>query len=243
MSPEMTVLESETPSSPAEALELTAEAVHTDLEAQPLSSAPRPNLLEQLGLPMWAKITIVFLSIVLATASIFYAWGSIGTTQSTMQLQAETIRTLGTVAQEVTKAPDLEMQAFNTTSLLTHLADNQAQLQHITNHQSLALLGIGLAISLLAIGFALFLLGADGAFRLHAAGRNDNSLMFQSTAPGLLCFLLAAILIGMSMTRSSQLDTGGAVLIHSRGYEQMDTSPPDDSKMTQPANTSAEESQ
>jgi hypothetical protein len=86
--------------------------------------------------------------------------------------------------------------------------DEMIQLKIITNHQAISMLGIAIAIALVAIGFALFVLGTDGAFQLQAAGKGTASASAAGTAPGILCFILAAGLITVAIMHHESLSVG-----------------------------------
>lgn len=81
----------------------------------------------------------------------------------------------------------------------------------VANKQAMILVAFSGAFALAAVGFALFLIGADGAFNLeHGAGA--SRLLLTGTAPGLLCFFLAAMLILVGITHRSQISLGGVSL-------------------------------
>lgn len=78
-------------------------------------------------------------------------------------------------------------------------------LKHIINQQSLNILAIFSGFALIAIGFALFLIGADGAFQLQASGVSNTQLVVTGTTPGVLCFVLAGLLIVTAIIQKQEL--------------------------------------
>lgn len=89
--------------------------------------------------------------------------------------------------------------------LRTHVIDNQTMLKGIINKQSLSILAIGSGFAFMSIGFALFLIGADGAFKFQGE-HSGAKIVVSSTAPGIACFVLAALLVGIGITRTTQLN-------------------------------------
>ena len=82
---------------------------------------------------------------------------------------------------------------------------SQSHLKVLANKHSIVLLAVGAGFSLIAIGFALFLIGADGAFKIHAERGSDNKLLISGTAPGLLCFILATVIISVCINHKYEL--------------------------------------
>ncbi|MEY4910670.1 MAG: hypothetical protein RL761_333 [Pseudomonadota bacterium] len=80
-----------------------------------------------------------------------------------------------------------------------------SSLKLVANKQSLTLTSFGGAFALIAIGFALFIIGADGAFRLMATAPGKAQFALSSTAPGLLCFVIAACLLAVGVNHPSEL--------------------------------------
>tara|TARA_E500000318_G_scaffold68807_1_gene63654 strand:+ start:1575 stop:2123 length:549 start_codon:yes stop_codon:yes gene_type:complete len=79
--------------------------------------------------------------------------------------------------------------------LRNRLLDTELMMRSSQNTYAVIVVSTSLAFSLLAIGFALFVMGADGAFRIEGAAQEKGSVVLQATAPGLLCFLLAGIIV------------------------------------------------
>ena len=78
----------------------------------------------------------------------------------------------------------------------------------IANRHALASLSIACGIALFAIGFSLFLIGADGAFKAQASHGGSFAVAASGTAPGLLCFVAATVLVGIGATRVHKLGIG-----------------------------------
>lgn len=159
-----------------------------------------------IGLPQWARTTIVFLSIFLAATSLYLSWSLAPAIGKEIGFAAGDVAPLRQIAYGSTGTLN-NLQEDNGTKILVHLANNQAQMKMITNHQSIALLSIGVSVAMLSIGYALFLIGADGAFKLSYRHPDQSRFMLYGTAPGLLCFVLATALMAVGMTRRSNLTT------------------------------------
>lgn len=81
----------------------------------------------------------------------------------------------------------------------------------IGNNQTLQIAGMALAFSFLALGFSLYVLGIRGAFSLSVGQSDPNSsarLAFAASTPGLLCFLLAAVITCIALTRDFDVSLG-----------------------------------
>jgi hypothetical protein len=61
-----------------------------------------------------------------------------------------------------------------------------------------------------ALGFALFLIKAEGAFRAKMAGGDSRSGMIDTTAPGLIVFLCATVIIYLSLHMQFNVEPAGA---------------------------------
>jgi hypothetical protein len=79
--------------------------------------------------------------------------------------------------------------------LMNRRLDAELLLRSIQNRHIITVVGMGAAFALVAVGFALFVMGAEGAFTLQGAIQDRGNLVIKSTAPGVLCFFLAAIIV------------------------------------------------
>jgi len=154
------------------------------------------------GLPNWAKIAIVFAALLLGALSIGFAGKDASDANKNLAFGQKDVEAISAVAKLGHTGPG------NDQALVVHTLNVIVHLKAITNYQALGGLAIGAGSAFLAIGFALFLLGADGAFQIQFAGRGDNKLAFYASAPGLLCFLLSAILIAAGAMRKHEIRLG-----------------------------------
>lgn len=122
-------------------------------------------------------------------------------------------------------------EATNKAVLRAYAISAIVNLKLVANKQAIIVVAFAAAMAFGAVGFALFLIGADGAFKLNAqTGGNAGGakLVFSGTAPGLLCFLLAAILVGMGIQHRSLLDLGPVTFPAAVGSERNGGVPPSD---------------
>ncbi|MEZ6242692.1 MAG: hypothetical protein R3B57_06570 [Phycisphaerales bacterium] len=98
------------------------------------------------------------------------------------------------------------------TFILVHNLNLLVQVRRVLNEQALNAVALGGATALLAIGFALFVIGIDGAFTVHGTAGTQGSVVLQGSAPGLLCFTLAAGLLALAMVRDTPLKIGSGQL-------------------------------
>ena len=154
------------------------------------------------GIPSWAKITIVFLAVVLAALNLGAAWVDLSNANRNLSFGKNDVDMIASVARLGHTGSESDQV------LVVHTLNTIVHLKAITNHQALAGLAIAAGTALLALGFALFLIGADGAFQMQYQGKDDGKIAFYATAPGLLCFALATVLIAIGATRKQSLQLG-----------------------------------
>ena len=116
--------------------------------------------------------------------------------------------------QETQTAVSLAMQGASGASannhvLLNRVLDTELMLRTAQNRHTITVVSLSVAFSLVAIGFALFVMGAEGAFRLEGVASKEKNLMVKATAPGLLCFVLAAVVVIVALMSKTELRPGG----------------------------------
>jgi len=87
---------------------------------------------------------------------------------------------------------------------LNKVIENDVNHRNIANKQTAVIVAMAASFSLIAIGFALFVMGVEAAYTI--SGKNATaSLVVGASSPGLLCFLLAAVVIGVAITRQTSV--------------------------------------
>ena len=104
--------------------------------------------------------------------------------------------------------------------LLNRVVDTELLLRTIQNRQSLTVVSMCAAFALIAIGFALFVMGAEGAFSFSGEVKDRGTLVLQSASPGLLCFVLAAIIVGMTIKIETNVTPPGIQVFGPAGKVQ-----------------------
>lgn len=92
--------------------------------------------------------------------------------------------------------------------LLNRVLDTELMLRAAQNRHTITVVSLSVAFALVAIGFALFVMGAEGAFRLEGQVRGESNLMVKATAPGLLCFVLATVVVIFALLSRTELEPG-----------------------------------
>lgn len=149
-------------------------------------------------------LLVFFLNMLLARAIAIHSNQSINrpyydSTPSSFSAAAEALR----------QAPDASP---NTMFLLHRIIE--AELHHglVANKQTLLVVGMAVCFGLMSIGFALYIMGIKGAFSFSVSSGGNASptpaLTLVGTAPGLLCFLLAAVVAVVALTRTFQAHLG-----------------------------------
>lgn len=151
-------------------------------------------------MPRWAIVGIVFAALVLGSLSIGLAWKQSADASANLAFGQRDAGVIGSITR---LAPGADNEA-----LVVHTLNAMVNLKSITNYHALGVLAIGAGAAFLAIGFALFLIGADGAFQIQYEAKGDNKIAFYATAPGLLCFVLSAFLIGVGATLKHEMQLG-----------------------------------
>jgi len=149
---------------------------------------------EQKGMIVLSAFGVVVLSLIVASGVM---WSALNTTQLNNNDHAA-----------VAALSDAGGTALEKAILRVHAIDAVINTKLIANKQALILVAFAGAFALASVGFALFLLGADGAFKVRAEHGGGGKLLLMGTAPGLLCFLLATVLISLGITHRSQVTLG-----------------------------------
>lgn len=157
------------------------------------------------GLSNRAKLWIIALSALVAIGNLAMAWVVAGRALDAVPMSQQDVQQIISLTADVT---DPVIHA-NNMQLRTQAINTQVHLKGVTNKQSIIIVAIGSGFALMAIGFALFLIGADGAFTVNATSP-QASLVITSTAPGLLCFVLAVLLIGYGVSRKYDINLGNS---------------------------------
>lgn len=157
------------------------------------------------GFSTKTKLWIIALGAFVAIINLGIAWKVASTALTEIPMSSTDIENILSLSKDIY---DPLIHA-NNIQLRTHVINTQVHLKGVTNKQSIIVVAIGSGFALMAIGFALFLIGADGAFSIQSE-TSSNKLVFTATAPGLLCFVLAALLIGMGLTRKHEINLGGS---------------------------------
>ena len=153
------------------------------------------------GLSRSQRLWIVATAAIVVIASLLAAWvlaSQIG----------ENVRYTKEDEELVSALTDGIVDPLHQVILRAHALDTLANIKVVINKQAITLVSFAGAFALMAIGFALFMIGADGAFQLSANAESNARLVFSGTAPGLLCFLLAAFMIVAGIFHRYDLQLG-----------------------------------
>ena len=156
------------------------------------------------------RVTIVALAAFIAILNLGASWYFAGAAIERLEFSDQDARYLQTLGADL-------LDTNERVALRLYATSTQAHLKGIVNKQAIIIVCFGSAFAFMAIGFALFLIGADGAFQFQAETDQKAKLIFSSTAPGLLCFLFAAVLVAIGVTTKYELNIGAATLHKSIG--------------------------
>ena len=93
-----------------------------------------------------------------------------------------------------------------------HEANVDAVWRAATYQHAVTTVGLAFSFGLLAVGFALFVMGIESAFSVKGEYQELGTLALKATSPGVLCFILAALLIAITLLRPHALSVPDLVL-------------------------------
>ena len=144
------------------------------------------------------------LAVVVFMANMIAAWWITG--ESTEVIARPLVADHATA---VSLALDAAPQASaNNHVLLNRLLNTELMLRAAQNRHTITVVALSVAFALVAIGFALFVMGAEGAFRLEGSAGTQGNLMVKATAPGLLCFVLAVVIVCFALLSKTDMELG-----------------------------------
>jgi hypothetical protein len=89
-------------------------------------------------------------------------------------------------------------------TFLNRVVENDVNHRNIANKQTTVIVAVAASFSLIALGFALFVMGFEAAYTI-SGNSPGGSLVIQAASPGLLCFVLAALVICFAITRRTDV--------------------------------------
>jgi hypothetical protein len=95
--------------------------------------------------------------------------------------------------------------APNTMAYMGKLAEVHVLLKAASNMQMIQVVAMACAFGLLAIGFALFVMGIESAFDMNIQSQALGKVVISATAPGLACFVLVALIIGITIATRGEM--------------------------------------
>jgi hypothetical protein len=174
-----------------------AKDVATDLRP------PRPNeiLGGYAGLSASQRMVILVLGWAVACANLMAAWYMADHVLTGLPIGQPEMLLVDSIAGKAAAADRAMMTAYVLNELvLTKFGIGKYQLMIVV---------FAAAFALISVGFSLFVIGADGAFRIAGTQPGGTKLVISGTAPGILCFLLAAGLVYGGITHRLKADLPG----------------------------------
>ncbi len=182
----------------------------------------------QAGFNRQQKLLVVGGAIFAVFVSLVFATWVMGETLQSMQFSQQDQEIVNRLSGN---AADPLQQSI----LRAHAIDAVSSMKQLATRQSVIIAAFAGAFALCAIGFALFLLGADGIVQLQT-GQDKSGLKpwLLGTAPGLLCFVLAVVLVGMAVMQRSGVNLA-SVHFSKPGVGPLESSTPPSPIGTAPA--------
>lgn len=103
---------------------------------------------------------------------------------------------------------NLNQANANEIILKTRAIETEVHLKAIANRQTMAVVAMAAGFGLLAIGFALFVMGIESAFQLSGSAGEIGGVVLKASSPGLLCFILAAIIFVVASQTKHEMSFG-----------------------------------
>lgn len=88
---------------------------------------------------------------------------------------------------------------------LDRVIENDVNHRNIANKQTTVMASMAISFALIALGFSLFVMGIEAAYEISVTSPT-YSLVLQACSPGLLCFLLAAAVVCVGLTRKADVN-------------------------------------
>lgn len=164
--------------------------------------APRDNPLYA-GLSEKSRLWITATAALVAVVNLAFAWIFAFEAKNSLAVTVDEFKPYTAWLTEARTANLTAEAKYDIAARTLHLV---ALSKTIANKQGIVLACFGAAFALSALGFGLFLLGSDGAFKVIADAPNKASVAITGTAPGLLCFALAAWLVVTGVKREARIE-------------------------------------
>jgi hypothetical protein len=88
--------------------------------------------------------------------------------------------------------------------VLDRIVQSDVNHRNLANKQIAVTVAMAASFCLVAIGFALFVMGVEAAYAISGSSPTGG-LVIQATSPGLLCFILAAVVVCFALARHSEV--------------------------------------
>jgi hypothetical protein len=153
------------------------------------------------------QFIIVLAGVLLGALAFWGSWSLAAKAQSRLGMEEQDGKLIESMTGVCTQGEDCISESQIRMALQFRALETYAHVKGISNNQSLGVLAIGAGMALMSIGFSLFLVGAEGAFRVKASTgstRNDGVMLY-GTAPGLLAFALATVMVWVGAKNGYQL--------------------------------------
>lgn len=150
----------------------------------------------------WAK-SLTLLGILIAVANMGLGWKIIAESRPSKLSQLDTALS-STPVHKHSATPNDVRDAVRLVARV-HEANVDAVWRAASYQHAITTVGLAFSFGLLATGFALFVMGIESAFGFRGEHRDVGTLSLKATSPGILCFVLAAVLIAITLLRPHEL--------------------------------------
>jgi hypothetical protein len=149
----------------------------------------------------WKSFALVLVGVLISLANMYVAWSVIASSNSFVMTGLVSKGGLTATSQALEMVSNSSPEKIGFLDRIV-----QADVNHrlIANKQTIVIVALASSFSLMAIGFALFVMGIEAAYSIE--GKNPTgSLVISASSPGLVCFLLAALVICFSLSQKSNV--------------------------------------
>jgi hypothetical protein len=160
---------------------------------------------------------VPWIGLAIFVANIAMAWGMASST-------SDYIRTplLGNGGESAQVLTQMKTADLGQSMIYRRIIEGNVQMKIISNKQTTVIVGMAAGFGFLAVGFSLVIMAIRGAFELGATLPNKTGeLVLRSSSPGVLCFVLGAVVIVVALMQKAELDFRGMSLEATRTEGQV----------------------
>jgi hypothetical protein len=171
---------------------------HTSPDKQIVPGATTTPRKRNIDRPQYFRL--VLLGVLICLLNMACAWWLIWSSDKFVMTGLISDKTSATgKALDLAATADRDKLAF-----LNRVVENDVNHRNVANKHTTVIVAMAASFSLVALGFALFVMGVDAAYNISSENPTGR-IVIEATSPGLVCFILAALVICFAITRRTEV--------------------------------------